>query len=63
MTFLDDDRPKKPTAHEIGSDLSMLSVDELDARITLLKTEIERLSAEKDSKTAGRRAANSLFRS
>ncbi len=63
MTFLDDDRPKKPTAHEIGSDLSMLSVDELDARITLLKTEIERLSAEKDSKAAGRRAADSLFRS
>ena len=63
MTFLDDDRPKKPRAHEIGSDLSMLSVDELDARITLLKTEIERLSAEKDSKAAGRRAADSLFRS
>jgi uncharacterized small protein (DUF1192 family) len=63
MTFLDDDRPKKPTAHEIGSDLSMLSVDELEARITLLKTEIDRLSAEKDRKAAGRRAADSLFKS
>ncbi|MBW6421565.1 DUF1192 domain-containing protein [Rhizobium sp. XQZ8] len=63
MTFLDDDRPKKPTAHEIGSDLSMLSVDELDARITLLRSEIERLGAEKDRKAAGRRAADSIFKS
>lgn len=63
MTFLDDDRPKKPTAHEIGSDLSMLSVDELDARINLLKAEIERLSAEKETKATGRRAADSLFKS
>jgi len=63
MTFLDDDRPKKPTAHEIGADLSMLSVDELDARINLLKAEIERLSEEKERKAAGRRAADSLFRS
>ena len=42
MSLFDDDRPKKPIAHEIGSDLSMLSVDELKARIELLKAEIAR---------------------
>ncbi|TWF55043.1 DUF1192 domain-containing protein [Neorhizobium alkalisoli] len=62
MTFLDDDRPKKPVAHEIGADLSALSVDELDSRIGLMKAEIERLEAEKSRKDAGRRAADSLFR-
>jgi uncharacterized small protein (DUF1192 family) len=63
MSFLDDDRQKKPTAHEIGADLSMLSVDELDSRIGLLRQEIIRLEAEKESKAAGRRAADGLFRS
>lgn len=62
MSFLDDERPKKPTAHEIGADLSMLSADELDARIGLLKEEIARLEAEKEKKAAGRRAADSFFR-
>jgi uncharacterized small protein (DUF1192 family) len=63
MSFLDDDRPKKPTTHELGSDLSMLSVDELESRIGLLRQEISRLEAEKEIKAAGRRAADGLFRS
>ncbi|WP_117191825.1 DUF1192 domain-containing protein [Rhizobium terrae] len=63
MSSLDDERPKKPAAHEIGSDLSMLFVDELDSRIRLLREEITRLEAEKETKAAGRRAADSLFRS
>lgn len=63
MSFLEDERPKKPTAHEIGADLSMLSVDELESRIRLLREEIARLEAEKDRKAAGRRAADSLFKS
>jgi uncharacterized small protein (DUF1192 family) len=29
MSLFDDDRPKKPSVHEIGSDVSLLSVDEL----------------------------------
>ncbi|SMF04925.1 Uncharacterized small protein, DUF1192 family [Xaviernesmea oryzae] len=62
MSFLDDDRPKKPTPHEIGSNLSLLSVDELDSRIGLLKEEIARLEAEKERKAAGKRAADSFFR-
>ena len=63
MSFIDDDRPKKPVAHELGSDLSMLSVDELDSRIALLREEISRLEAEKTTKAAGRLAADNLFRS
>ena len=63
MSFLEDDRPKKPTTHEIGTDLSMLSFDELEARIRILRDEIGRIESEKEKKAAGRRAADSLFRS
>ncbi|MEK1865261.1 MAG: DUF1192 domain-containing protein, partial [Rhizobium leguminosarum] len=48
---------------EIGADLSMLSVDELKARVELLKTEIARLEAEAGRKASGRQAAESFFRS
>jgi uncharacterized small protein (DUF1192 family) len=63
MSILDDDRPKKPVAHEIGSDLSMLSLDELKARIDLLQAEIVRLEQECASKASGRKAAENVFRS
>ncbi|ANK87149.1 MULTISPECIES: DUF1192 domain-containing protein [Rhizobium] len=63
MSFIDDDRPQKKTAHEIGTDLSMLSVDELKARVELLKSEIARLEAEVARKASGRQAAESFFRS
>jgi uncharacterized small protein (DUF1192 family) len=63
MTFVDDDRPKKKANHEIGMDLSMMSIDELKARIELLKTEIARIEAEATQKASGRLAAENLFRS
>jgi uncharacterized small protein (DUF1192 family) len=62
MSILDDDRSVKKPAHEIGSDLSLLSVDELSVRIDLLRAEIERLESEKVKKGASRSAAESLFR-
>ena len=62
MSLFDDDRPQKKTAHEIGSVLSLLSVDELAARIDLLRAEIDRLESEKTKKGASRSAAESLFR-
>ena len=62
MSLFDDDRPIKKNSHEIGSDLSLLSVDELSARIELLRAEIERLESEKAKKGASRSAAESLFR-
>jgi len=62
MAFFDDERPKKVPAHEIGSDLSLLSVAELEARIEILKNEVARLEAEKASKHTSRGAAEKLFR-
>jgi uncharacterized small protein (DUF1192 family) len=62
MSLFDDDRPKKPLAHEIGSDLALLSADELSLRIDLLKQEIERLEAERERKSASKSAAESFFR-
>ncbi|NEI70198.1 DUF1192 family protein [Rhizobium lusitanum] len=62
MSIFDDDRPKQPSAHEIGSDLSVLSVDELKNRVALLQGEISRLEQEIAAKTSGRKAAEGLFR-
>jgi uncharacterized small protein (DUF1192 family) len=61
MTF-DPDRPIKKPEHELGCDLSFLSVDELQKRITLLEQEIIRLKAAQDSKEAGKMAAEALFK-
>jgi len=58
----DDDRPKKKIAHEIGQDLSLLSVRELDERIALLQEEIARLEADKIKKHATRSAADQFFK-
>lgn len=63
MSIFDGDLPQKPSAtHIIGSDLALLSVDELTARINILTAEIERLEQEREKKSAGRKAAESLFR-
>jgi uncharacterized small protein (DUF1192 family) len=59
----DDDRPRKKVSHEIGQDLSLLSVDELNERIALLSSEIERLEAAVTKKSASKDAANSIFKS
>ena len=58
----DDDRPKKKIAHEIGQELSLLSVRELDERIALLQEEIARLEADKIKKNATRSAADQFFK-
>ena len=58
-----DDEPRKPKrAHEIGQDLSLLSVGELDERIGLLRSEIARLEAELAAKGSSKSAAEALFR-
>ena len=62
MSIFEDEPEKKPLAHEIGCDLSLISVDELQERIALLQQEIERLEAEKSSKEKSKNAAESLFR-
>lgn len=57
-----DDLPKKKAAHEIGQDLSLLSVGELAGRIDLLKDEIGRLEAEMARKRASQTAADAFFK-
>jgi uncharacterized small protein (DUF1192 family) len=59
--FIDDDRPKKKPAHEIGMDLTSLSVGELKERIVLLHAEIERLEADIEKKGSTRSVAENLF--
>jgi uncharacterized small protein (DUF1192 family) len=58
----DDDRPKKKIAHEIGQDLTLLSVEELAARVQLLHDEIARLEADMKQKRASRSAADQFFK-
>ncbi|MBB3977281.1 uncharacterized small protein (DUF1192 family) [Rhizobium azooxidifex] len=62
MSINDEDRAARKVAHEIGCDLSLLSVDELALRVELLKAEIARLEEEKARKGASRSAAEKLFR-
>ena len=58
----DDDRPKKKIAHEIGQDLTLLSVEELGSRIELMRGEIARLEADIAKKHASRSAADQFFK-
>jgi uncharacterized small protein (DUF1192 family) len=62
MAIEDDDRPKKKLVHEIGQDLTLLSVGELTERISLLKEEIARLEADIAKKHSTRSAADQFFK-
>jgi uncharacterized small protein (DUF1192 family) len=58
----EDDRPKKKIAHEIGQDLALLSIKELEERIALLKEEIARLQAAIARKQGSRNVADQFFK-
>jgi len=58
----DDDRPKKKIAHEIGQDLTLMSVGELNERVAILKDEIARLEANIKTKQASKSAADLFFK-
>ena len=60
--FPEEDRPKPLRVHEIGQDLSMLSLAEIDLRIEALQQEIRRLEQARTTKAASRSAADSFFR-
>jgi uncharacterized small protein (DUF1192 family) len=62
MPVFDEEAPKKKLAHEVGEDLSRLSLDELAARVDLLKAEIERIEAAAAAKRASASAAQSFFK-
>ncbi len=57
-----DDLPKKKIPHEMGQDLTLLSVGELAERVGLLREEIARLEVEMAKKRASQTAANSIFK-
>ena len=58
----EDDRPKKKIVHEIGQDLALLSIKELEERIALLDEEIGRLKAAIASKQGSRNVADQFFK-
>jgi uncharacterized small protein (DUF1192 family) len=63
MPLIDEEpRPKPARPHEIGQDLSALSVAELETRIEALKAEIARLEQARASKQAQKSAADAFFR-
>lgn len=63
MPIEEDDRPRKKISHEIGQDLSLLSVEELTERIALLNAEVERLQEAMKKKRASKNAADAFFKS
>jgi uncharacterized small protein (DUF1192 family) len=63
MPIADDEPVRKKTVHEIGEDLSKLSIDELAERVEILKSEIGRLERAADAKKASTSFAQSFFKS
>ena len=61
--FADDDRPKPQPDIVIGADLSAISIEELEKRITTLEGEISRLREEIVSKQATKASAENFFKS
>jgi uncharacterized small protein (DUF1192 family) len=62
MAIDDEDKPRRKVGHEIGQDLSLLSVEDLNERIVLLTAEVERLKTEMAKKRASREAAHNVFK-
>jgi uncharacterized small protein (DUF1192 family) len=58
----EDDRPKRKLVHEIGQDLALLSVEELNDRILLLNDEVVRLQDAMAKKRASRSVADQFFK-
>ena len=57
------DEPRRlVSGHEIGQDLSMLSIDELDERVEVLEREISRLKEARAKKESSLAAASAFFK-
>mgnify|MGYP000096515301 CR=1 FL=1 len=52
MTGEDDDKPRRKTIHEIGQELTRLSITELAERAAALRAEVDRLEQAAKSKRA-----------
>jgi uncharacterized small protein (DUF1192 family) len=62
MAVTDEDLPKKKPVHEIGEDLSKLSLFELAERIEMLKAEIVRVEQAVATKKASADHAATFFK-
>jgi uncharacterized small protein (DUF1192 family) len=60
--FDDEDKPRTKIAHTLGEDLAKLSLDELAARVALLRAEIERIEAAAAAKRSSAEVAASFFK-
>ena len=60
--MLEEDTPGKPAVHQVGENLDALSIEELEERIELLKSEIERLAAAITAKRTSADVAASFFK-
>jgi uncharacterized small protein (DUF1192 family) len=60
--FADEQVRPRAHAHELGQDLSALSIEELDERVSLLEAEIARLREARTKKEASRDAASAFFK-
>jgi uncharacterized small protein (DUF1192 family) len=58
----DEERPTRFVRHEIGQDLSTLSIDEIGERIALLSAEIARLETARGAKNSSLKAADAFFK-
>ena len=54
--------PRRKIVHEIGQELALISVKELEERIALLREEIERLEADIRKKQTSRNLADQFFK-
>ncbi|MCB8822371.1 DUF1192 domain-containing protein [Microvirga rosea] len=59
---LDEETRTHPVGHEFGQDLSVLSIDEIDERISMLEREINRLKEVKRGKESSKAAASAFFK-
>jgi uncharacterized small protein (DUF1192 family) len=60
--FADELPRRKPDRHEVGQDLSKLSIEEIDERVELLEREIRRLKEARARKEDTRAAASAFFK-
>ncbi len=62
MPIVDEEIPKKKPVHEIGEDLSRLSLNELAERIEALRAEIVRIEQAIGHKRASADRADAFFK-
>lgn len=62
MAIFEEEAPGKKLAHAIGEELSVLSIEELEERIVVLRAEIGRIEAAIGVKRASADVAKSFFR-